>query len=588
MQIIYIVEIILMFIIFMLLHKTNKKERVILWITLFAVSIICYNVFICLMFKIINIQCSLVNLSIINILIIILGIAKIIKDKKIQKYYIHIQDIIIPIILLLIILGVAYKHFGYPPEIKYKITDSATHYRTAMEFYQKQELLQSHSNTDIMNLFNLSSLMPASYVNIGIAFNISSYFIQEDNFYIIYILYDICMLYLAALLMYILLTMRKTQNKKMCIISAILAIIYALGYPLNSMQSGFSYLSIGLNIILAILITINLLKLNKLKNPYIIAILSLLNFGIFFSYYLFVPIIYLAEFIWLLREYKKKENKIINIKSISTILITLVVPAIYGIYYFVLIDIIQGNIAQFTKISTPGDVYTNYISNFILFIPLIIMYIIHNIHKNKIEVWAILVIIAFTIIAYIAKICGIVSEYYLMKLYYIAWIFAIIATYKEIDHYRHKTKIITTIGIIYIILLVISLNFQNLKISSLYDIYKTNLENTNEANLITDSQKELVKYYKNNLQSQENNIDIYSYNNIGTNWWLYNFFENPYFIIGLGLIFWEEDVEQWLNETEKQYYILLTPENIYDHIDKNSNEYNILFINNSGAILERK
>ena len=63
---------------------------------------------------------------------------------------------------------------------------------------------------------------------------------------------------------------------------------------------------------------------------------------------------------------------------------------------------------------------------------------------------------------------------------------------------------------------------------------------------------------------------------------------NPYFIIGLGLIFWEEDVEQWLNETEKQYYILLTPENIYDHIDQNSDKYNILFINDSGTILERK
>ena len=70
-----------------------------------------------------------------------------------------------------------------------------------------------------------------------------------------------------------------------------------LGYPLNSEISGFSYLSLGMNIIISIIIIIQYFLQNKINRTMVILILFLLNFGLFFTYYFFVPVVYISIFI---------------------------------------------------------------------------------------------------------------------------------------------------------------------------------------------------------------------------------------------------------------------------------------------------
>ena len=203
MKILFLVELALLFIVFILLNKTEKKERLLKWISLSCILLICYNVFICFIFKLAGINCTFLNLSIINIILIILGIIKIIQEKKIQKYYIDLKDIIIPFLILLVTIGIAYKQFGIPIQANYLISDGIAHYRTAVDFYEQHQLL-TESKMDGFNSLGLETLMPVSYVNIGILFISFSDFVDEIDFYKLFVLFDVYMLFLAGILMYVL------------------------------------------------------------------------------------------------------------------------------------------------------------------------------------------------------------------------------------------------------------------------------------------------------------------------------------------------------------------------------------------------
>ena len=73
-------------------------------------------------------------------------------------------------------------------------------------------------------------------------------------------------------------------------------------------------------------------------------ILFLLNLGLFFTYYLFIPFVYLAEFIYFIMVNKKKNKKLLTKRLIVFIAITLILPCILGFEF----NVLQGMIHQKT------------------------------------------------------------------------------------------------------------------------------------------------------------------------------------------------------------------------------------------------
>ena len=128
MKIVYILTILSMYILFILIHKTNKKQNIILWASINWIIILCYNTLISVIYSLVGILCTLTNLSIANIIIIIVLSINLIKSKKIQKYYIKLQDIIFAVIILMLVIFIAYKQYGFELNISYKVTDGSTHY----------------------------------------------------------------------------------------------------------------------------------------------------------------------------------------------------------------------------------------------------------------------------------------------------------------------------------------------------------------------------------------------------------------------------------------------------------------------------
>lgn len=580
MNIIYLLTIFIMIILHILIYKKEEKENLLKWIAITIVINFCYNIFVCVILSFIKIPSTLITLSILNIIIsIMLGI-KIYKDKKIQKYEISKIDILALILMGIIVIVTVIKQYGIPINIKHEITDATVHYFVADEFYHYSQLLVN-GNSDILNMWHVDFFMPGAYINTGILFKIFSGIISETYFCQLYFIFDISIWFLSGILMYVFLS----KNKK--IVPLIFSIIYMLGYPLNSLLSGFSYLSLALDIIIAILI-VNREEINKY---YKIILMFLLNFGMFFSYYFFAPVVYLAIFLQIIIEIKKNNEKIFSKENIIKILYTLILPGTVGVLFFVVFQFLKFNTNPVSNsaniISKNGDIYMNFIGNVIIFLLLSIYQIIYCIKNKKVKLENIMLIlnIIFLAILYIGMKTEKVSEYYYYKTYYLLWILLISVGYFGLEKITQKRKLISymCLGIYCTGLIATSITNQSLYV---FDIYRENDRMIQEDKVIISFEElELLNHYNTNVNTIKQ--DTYVTVTTGSRAiWIYVITRNPYIYIDLAFGDNVIDIEQFL-QTDNKYFVLLKNDYKGDYENLNLENVKVLFENEAGMILEK-
>ena len=589
MSIIYILTIISIITLNMLIYKKEEKLNLISWLIISIGILINYNICICVILSFLKIKSTLITLSIMNIIISILLGIKIKKDGKIQKYNIFILDIIAVVIMFIIVIIVTIMQYGIPINIKNSITDGATHYRVADEFYNYSKLLYEE-NSDILSIFNEGALMPGAYINTGIVFKVFSPVIEETYFCKLFIIFDVAMWLLAGLLMYALLSDNKKESKN--IIALIFSLIYMLGYPLNSVLSGFSYLQVGLNAIICILFVMK----QNLKPIYKDILMFLLNFGLMFSYYYFAPVVFITIFIQIITEIRKRNEKLFIAKNLLSIMISLILPGLFGIMYFIVFQIMKYGISfqsnTLSALNMPGPIYQNFILNILIFIFLAIFYIRYC-FKNKKESFSIKLLInavIFLIILFIGMKLQKVSEYYYYKAYYFLWIPLIYIAFKSIELLIEKNKIITYLGIvIYCIGIMLAIICD--KNLVFFDIYQKNFEEIKkEYKLVTDKELEILEYYNKNINT--NGFDNKTYINmtsvIGRARWLYVITKNPHIYVDLTVGELTTNIQQFL-DSDKQYYLILKKDDNEQLITKikEMDNLKILFQNDEGAIVEK-
>ena len=242
--------------------------------------------------------------------------------------------------------------------------------------------------------------------------------------------------------MYNLLNRNKNVNPT---IPYVLSIIYMISYPLSSIISGFAYLTLGLNFIIGILIVFK----EKINEYYKMLLLFLLDFAIIFTYYYFAPIIYLAVFVQIIAEIISKKEKLFCSKNILKVLTTLILPGIFAIVYYFILQYFQNKNNIFSMyssvISTPGPIYKNIITNIIPFLIFCIIYIINSFKERKIISENIMSLItAIVIVAlFMGNHFGVVSEYYNYKVYYLLWMCIVCMAYNGFTLILSKNKICT-------------------------------------------------------------------------------------------------------------------------------------------------
>lgn len=573
----------------MLIYKKDDKEN---WLKAFVLSIsllLCYNIVICVILSFVKINCTLPTLSIINIILsIILGL-KIFKDKKTQKYYINKMDIIALISIFILVTIISIMQYGIQLSIKHTTTDASTHYLGANEFYHYSKLL-FEENSDLLGTWKEDFLMPGAYINTGLLFKIFSPIIEETYFCKLYELFDIGMWCLSGLLMYVVLANNKKQGKQKTL-PLIFSIIYMIGYPLHSLISGFSYLQVGLNTIITMILIMHLDDKTYYKN----ILIFMASFALMFSYYYFAPVVFLAVFIQMILEIKKENEKLFSSKNIVKILFSLVIPGIFGVMYFIIFQILingKNLIQEYTRgINLPGPIYDNLITTILIFALLSIYDTIKNIKQKKQNfTHTILIICAiFVMIAFVGMQLQKVSEYYYYKLYYMLWIYIIVVAFNAINILKDKKKILTYTGIaLYCIGVIVAIIFN--KNILLFDIYCENFnEVKSEYQIISDKELEIFEYYNKNIDTADNWDDT-TYWYVGGNGrprWAYVLTKNPYIFID---VFWCDplvDIQQFFDSDKNKCVIFkLDNEDIYNNIE-NVENIKILFKNEAGVIVEK-
>lgn len=596
MNIIYILTSLILIISYLLLNKSEKKENLIHSVIISVILFLTYNIFITQLMFFVHLKSTLLNLAIINIAFSAIFISKEIKTKNIQKYYIDKLDIIAVIIILIASISIAIMNYGTNIAIKHAVTDAATHYFASDDFYRYSTLF-SRESSDTIKWLNTPYLMTGAYVNTGIFLKLFKGIIDEAFFCKLYFIFDIFIWVLSGLLIYTVLSIDH-KNKKHQILALLLTFFYILAYQLNSLFAGFSYLGMGLDIIIGIIIIMK----SEIKINYKISSLFLLNLGIMFSYYYFAPVLFLSEFWYILVKNKKQSIKIFSKKNIFEIIIALVIPGLIGVIYFIGYPLMQANNKAFdyiTAIATDGFIYENLIMNILPYLLLSEVYMIYiSFKKKNIFIDKLLYLtVVFTLISFMLMKLEVISSYYYYKIYYMLFLVLIVSSYEILKIFIDKNKIVTIIVSIFLVIYSFGI-FSAMVLDKnyfLFDIYLINGEEIkDDYALIKDKELYLFEYYNNNINTMQNDDTLFckTKGNTGRDRWVYSITKNGNNLTNALTNDKITTIEKFMEKTKYHYFVLLKNDygGEYDKVQDEIKRYNlkVLIQNSAGMILEKQ
>ncbi len=596
MNIIYFLTSLALIISYLLLNKSEKKENLIHSVIISVILFLTYNIFITQVMFFVHLKSTLLNLAIVNIAFSAVFITKEIKTKNIQKYYINKLDIIAVIIILGLAITIVIMNYGTNIAVKHAVTDAATHYFASDDFYRYSTLF-SRESSDTIKWLNTPYLMTGAYVNTGIFLKLFKGIIDETFFVKLYFIFDMFIWMLSGLLMYTALS-TNFKNKKHQRLALVLTIFYMLAYQLNSLFAGFSYLGVGLDIIIGIIIIMK----SEIKTNYKISSLFLLNLGIMFSYYYFAPVLFLAEFWYILATNKKQNIKIFSKQNIFEILIVLVIPGLIGVIYFIGYPLMQANNKAFDyvgAIATDGFIYKDLIMNIFPYLLLSEVYIIYIAFKKKntfIDKLLYLTVI-FTLLIYMLMRREFVSSYYYYKIYYMLFLVLTVSSYEILKIFVDKGKNVTII--VSGVLIIYSFGIFSAMILDknwfVFDIYLTNGEEIkDDYALIKDKEFYLFEYYNNNINTMQNDDTLFckTKGNTGRDRWVYSITKNGNNLTNALTNDKITTVEKFMENSKYHYFVLLKNDygGEYDKVQDEVKRYNlkILIQNSAGMILEKQ
>lgn len=529
MGIIYLISVLILLISFVLVKKTEKQIDIISFICISIVALLSYNTFICFVLTFFTIPVTLWGLALINLVLSIIFITLILKKRKIQKYSFKKIDLLYIFLIAIVILAVSYLNFGFPFDVNYETGDPSVHYLTSLKFAESEALLPNIKYDEVYG--DLSTRKPASYVNSGLLMKCLSKDLNSIECYNIFAGFSIFTLLLTGITLYTALK-KFSKNKEHNFFAFLVALLCTLGYPLNSFLFGFEYLSLGLLVLCSIIDLVYYYDNKLLEFPYLVILFSLLNFGLFFAYYMLVPFVYAALWIYFCISNYCDTKKLLTKKLVILLLVTLLIPFILGYIYHLAPELYAiiinqtldvKNVMELSSyivnegLAVNGYIYINVYSNILLLLPLTIYLFLKRVkdkeYKNDFFILLlVLFVIIFIEILLIGNTFGKVSMYYISKNYFALWIILAFINYKALVLISEKNKWLSRLLIYaYIILAIICTIFSNVEVEywirnpyenvlSVMDIFGANKTILmNKPREYTQEELDILRYVRDNL-----------------------------------------------------------------------------------------
>ena len=490
--------------------KTSKSENFLAWLIISIILMMCYHSMVSCLLMIINMKFDILVYGIMDFLLGALTIIKSWRIKKYQNYKIKLNYIIVFFVIVIVGSYLAYKEFSINLNIAYIMSDPAVHFRNAM---------------DMINNGTVSSMCFASTNN---ALFISMFIpVVENtvNLYRAFILSDIVMLMLSGGVIYILI--ERYMNKRVVMFIGLLLVgLYMGGYPLNNMLFGFNYLGMCVSLICVLIYFLerfyNLEITDKLAFP----ILSMFFLSVSLCYSLFSPAVWIIG-AFIIAKRIKRDGKLLSLNTVIVFLTIFLIPTILTIK-FCFIDFFVSNGVNFTtQVNAEGGIYINFVSNFILFLPFVVLSIYICVKKKENTALSFFIIgwSIYIVISHLLRINNIMSTYYCFKSYYVWWLLCIAMVIPSISNvtwnYKRIIAILASIVVLASITFIVPIDKPEFKNNPLLDIYSYNFSYLNRTRTFDEYSIDLYRYINANLKDTTDQVIpfIMSFGNYGRTYW---------------------------------------------------------------------
>lgn len=482
------------------------------------------------------------------------------RTKRIQKFVFHWSDFFSIICCIMIWGYVFIKVFGFDFTIAYNNVDAGTHFKMA------NEILGTH---------RLNRMYFAALYN-SLVMELLQPFLIKETMYKAFIIADASLNLLNILMFYVLASEFVKSKFSKAVLPAIM-IFYFFGWPVWSwIAGGFVYFGAGVTAyIYGIYVLYQVDKSNgKTAKIYYCVLTLLALFSIIECYLLFTPIFLLTVIGYALYENWDKLTKKYLIYGIGCIVIISAIA--FALIYWGYFHGKANAILKFLK--TDGGVHRELYKDFMFLLPVNAYICVVKYKEKRIDLLTISIILQFvvTALALVANVCGVMSDYYYFKLYYLGWALQFVGVACAIEYFWNEKKqvvyfcilpivmaaILETTGLSQNIIWSTSGNSEMFPVITQSMIYIKSLHDNNsnrKGRFIT-----VCKWVNDNL-SEESVPMATNFNDVLMTWYTAITGENIY-IVDIDKLEGVEQLEsmiQSFKESEYKYFVMMQDTEIY-------------------------
>ena len=408
MAVIYLVSIAGLFFLVVMGRKSPERQNVLVWSVLGAFLTLCAQVLAGGILDILGIGITLVSMSVANLLFCGACVVWICR-KGWQAGYLSLTDLAGVAVILYVIWKLAADRYGSAlTTINFVSVDAAVHAGLA-----KGVALTGRLTLGRYFAALVTGMAMEIYRNLAGA----GFLLYRG-----YIFSEVMFTAFSALLLWAALRDRMKTGKLKALVPTAIALIYWIGYPAYATLFGFSYFSVSICVLTALLFLLSRYIREEDEKLPVVVMLNLALLGVIVSYTLFVPAAFFGAFATVALEmWKKDRKKIVSWKNIRTMLAIFLIPTALGLYFN--IQDLQELSPDTGAITVDGGCYSDLYSNFILLIPFTALglYFLVRKKESRYLLPVFLVQLLFTGYLFIKAMDGQVSAYYYMKNNSLLW-----------------------------------------------------------------------------------------------------------------------------------------------------------------------
>lgn len=376
--------------------------------------------------------------------------------------------------------------FNWELEWTYMNSDPAVHFKNAMEVYRNKKL----NGMFFTSLFNSRII------------EFFSCFLEEVKLYKAYIIADIFINFIESVFFFAIMH-KNVMTKRDKFFLPISYFLFWMGYPLFSyVVGGYNYWGIGVVYCLYIVYWLER-YVNEVENrKWIIVIICLGCFYVSISYMFFVPFVFGAVFVIVLKTHINLKFKIVEFMKLRVLIfLCLVCFALYYCFW----GYFGGNIVSVLRAVGISGGRVEVFDPFLYMIPVLIVCLKYkeDVSVDVLRI-SIIVLIVNSILFGLLGLLGIISPYYYGKLYYPlwcclwTWICRNLSKMNKYDMYYYAFLVLVSVGSIFLIEEKIENIRKGYIVNNEIELYSYNMEvlcdRSWDDNLFTAEKQELYSY----------------------------------------------------------------------------------------------